>query len=283
MSYECLLRNKRFRQTLASCARAEKVPAKDLAAAVAAGRAVILQNTQRRLRRPCAIGKGLSTKINVNIGTSPERPRLDRELKKLEAAVELGADAVMDLSLGGDLKKNRQAILDRSPIPVGTVPIYEAAVRIQKKRGSFLKMETGDLLDVLWDHAAGGVDFMTIHCGINRRSLKVFLARPRVMGVVRRGGALLVNWMRARHKENPLYDHFDEVLKIARSHNVTLSLGDGMRPGSVCDATDKVQLSELQELGKLVRRCRQAGVQVIVEGPGHVPLDQIEENMRLEK
>jgi len=219
----------------------------------------------------------------VNIGTSPERPRLTRELKKLEAAVELRADAVMDLSLGGDLRKNRRTILKESPIPVGTVPVYEAAARSQKRHGTFAKMQAQDLLDVLEEHAADGVDFVTVHCGVNRRSLEAFLKNPRIMGVVSRGGALLVNWMRRHNKENPFFERFDDVLKIARRHNVTLSLGDGMRPGSICDATDAVQLSELDELGKLVRRCRRAGVQVIVEGPGHVPLNQIEENMRLEK
>ncbi|MGE5280681.1 MAG: phosphomethylpyrimidine synthase ThiC, partial [Deltaproteobacteria bacterium] len=196
---------------------------------------------------------------------------------------ELGADAVMDLSLGGDLKKNRRAILERAPMPVGTVPIYEAAMRVQKKRGTFRKMEAGDLLDVLADHAASGVDFVTIHCGINRRSIGALLRKPRLMGVVSRGGALLVNWMRNNGRENPFYEHFDKVLEIARASNLTLSLGDGFRPGSILDATDAAQLSELRELGALVGRCRAAGVQVIVEGPGHVPLDQIEENMRLER
>ncbi len=281
--YENLLRDKRFKETLARCARDEGVAARDLAHAVATGRAVITQNNARRLTRPCAIGRGLSTKINVNIGTSPERPSLSRELKKLDAAIELGADAVMDLSLGGDLKKNRRAILDHAPMPVGTVPIYEAAVRIQKKRGSFRKMEAADLLEVLREHAADGVDFVTIHCGVNRKSLDAFLKNPRLMGVVSRGGALLVNWMCRNKKENPFFERFDEVLKIAASFNVTLSLGDGMRPGSILDATDTVQLSELRELGELVHRCRRAGVQVIVEGPGHVPLNQIEENIRLEK
>ncbi len=283
MSYDHLLRDKRFKETLARCAREEGIAAKELAQAVATGRTVITQNKRRRLTRPCAIGKGLATKINVNIGTSPERPRLAREMKKLEAAAELRADAVMDLSLGGNLRKNRRAILEEAPMPVGTVPIYEAAVRSQKRRGSFLKMEAGDLFDVLREHAADGVDFVTIHCGVNRRSLDAFLKNPRLMGVVSRGGALLINWMRRNNKENPFFEHFDDVLDIARAHNVTLSLGDGMRPGSICDATDAVQLSELRELGKLVQRCRRAGVQVIVEGPGHVPLNQIEENMRLEK
>ncbi len=283
MAYEQLLHDKRFKETLARCAKEEGIAAKDLARHVATGRAVITQNKRRRLRRPCAIGKGLSTKINVNIGTSPDRPQLAREMEKLRAAAELRADTVMDLSLGGDLRKNRRTILEEALMPVGTVPIYEAAVRVQKRRGSFMKMEAADLLDVLREHAADGVDFVTIHCGVNRKSLKAFLAHPRLMGVVSRGGALLVSWMRRHDKENPLFEHFDEVLKIAADADMTLSLGDGMRPGSICDATDAAQLSELRELGKLVQRCRRAGVQVIVEGPGHVPLNQIEKNIRLEK
>jgi len=283
MAYEHLLKDKQFTQTLKKCARNEGIPAKALTSGIATGRMVITQNKGRRLSRPCAIGEGLSTKINVNIGTAPERPSLARELKKLDVAIELGADAVMDLSLGGNLRKNRRTILAHAPMPVGTVPIYEAAVRVKKSRGAFHKMEARDLLDVLRDNAADGVDFVTIHCGVNKKSLKAFLKNPRLMGVVSRGGALLVNWMRKNNKENPFYEYFDEILKIAAASHMTLSLGDGMRPGSIVDATDAAQISELKELGLLVQRCRRAGVQVIVEGPGHVPLDQIEENMRLEK
>jgi phosphomethylpyrimidine synthase len=281
--FKDLLSNSWFRQTLSSAAKREGISRDKIETGIKSGTIVVTRNKNRRHARPCAIGQGLATKINVNIGTSPDRPNLAVELKKLELAVRLEADAVMDLSLGGDLRKNRLAVLKDSPLPVGTVPIYEAAMKAQRRRGSFLNLEAEEILDVIQDHAATGVDFLTLHCGINQRSLNVFLKHRRLMDVVSRGGALLVHWMKTNRRENPLYERFDDILAIAREHNVTLSLGDGMRPGSIIDATDAAQIAELKELGLLTERARKAGVQVIIEGPGHVPLDQIEENMKLEK
>ena len=281
--YKELLKDKKFSARIDLVAKKEGVTPALLARRIAKGTCVLTYNNQKTISRPCAIGKGLTTKINVNLGTSPDKNNLSNELKKLDLSIKLGADAVMDLSLGGDLKKIRKTIIRHSPLPVGTVPIYEAAMNAQKKRGSFLKMEKKEILDVLADHAVSGVDFFTVHCGINRKSLDVFMKNRRLMDVVSRGGALLVNWMRKNKRENPFYEYFDEILAIAKDYNITLSLGDGMRPGSILDATDKAQISELIELGKLTQRARKAGVQVIVEGHGHVPLNQIKKNIELEK
>ncbi|MFB3919425.1 phosphomethylpyrimidine synthase [Candidatus Velamenicoccus archaeovorus] len=281
--YNELLRDEHFRATAALAAEKEKISCETLLKSVAAGRCVIPLNNRRQITSPCGIGENLSTKINVNLGTSPDKINLKAELEKLALAVDLGADAVMDLSLGGDLKKIRRSILEASPLPVGTVPIYEAAMGAQKKRGSFLKMEAEDIFDVLEGQACDGVDFFTIHCGINKKSLEVFLKSRRLLDIVSRGGAILVNWMRKNGKENPLFEYFDRVLDIARRYRITLSLGDGMRPGCIADATDAPQIAELKELGKLTQRARKAGVQVIIEGPGHIPLHEIKKNMELEK
>ncbi len=281
--YNDLLKDKGFNQLIRSVAKTEGVTAQELSRKIGSGKCVITCNNTKKLKTPCAIGSGLKTKINVNIGTSTDKTSLATELKKLEASVELGADAVMDLSLGGDLKKVRRAIIKNSPLPLGTVPIYEAASSALKRSGSFLKMEKKELFDVLEGQAADGVDFFTVHCGINRKSVEVFSKNKRVLDVVSRGGAILVNWMKHNKLENPLYEYYDDVLKLAKKYNITLSLGDGMRPGSILDATDKTQISELRELGKLTQRARAAGVQVIIEGPGHVPLNQIQKNVELEK
>ncbi|MFH0940482.1 MAG: phosphomethylpyrimidine synthase ThiC [Candidatus Omnitrophota bacterium] len=281
--YDKLIKDKDFSHLIRLVAKTERVSRQELSRKIASGECVITCNNTKKLKTPCAIGYGLRTKINVNIGTSTDKNNLAVELKKLQASVELGADAVMDLSLGGDLKKIRRAIIKNSPMPVGTVPIYEAASSALKRKGSFLRMEKKEIFDVLEGQASDGVDFFTVHCGINQKSIDVFRKNKRVLDVVSRGGAILINWMKHNRQENPLYEYFDDVLKLAKKYNITLSLGDGMRPGSILDATDKAQISELRELGKLTERARSAGVQVIIEGPGHVPLDQIRENVELEK
>lgn len=281
--YKELVNEKKFAALIKKVAKKENTDPSSLAAKIREGTCVITANNRKKINRPCAIGKGLSTKVNVNIGTSPDKADLKDELKKLALSVELGADTVMDLSVGGDLKKIRKEIIGNSVIPVGTVPIYEAAMRAQRKNGSFLKMEKSGIFDVLEEQAADGVDFFTVHCGINARSLDTFLKNKRVLDIVSRGGALLINWMKKNKKENPLFEYFDDVLSLAKKYNITLSLGDGMRPGSILDATDAVQMGELIELGKLTQRARSAGVQVIIEGPGHVPLQQIRKNIEDEK
>ena len=250
---------------------------------VAQGAIVIPRNKNRELKEVRGIGQGLRTKVNANIGTSRDFPSVEDELAKLDAAVEAGADTVMDLSTGGDLEFIRQEILRRCPVPLGTVPIYEAAVRIGSERGSITRMTAEDLLDVIERQAKQGVDFMTIHCGVTRETVERLRRQGRIADVVSRGGAFLVTWMLANERENPLYESYDDILAIAREHDVTLSLGDGLRPGCLSDATDRPQVQELIVLGELVRRARDAGVQVMVEGPGHVPLDQIAANVLLEK
>lgn len=244
---------------------------------------VIPLNINHKIKKPCAIGRSLSTKVNANIGTSTDETRIADEIKKLKTAINHGADALMDLSVGGDLDKLRSQVLKHSTVPVGTVPVYELAVRAQGKKGNFLKFSADDLLAVLDRQARQGVDFFTIHSGVTRNSLKVLEKKKRLIGIVSRGGAIIASWMKYHKKENPFYSHFDRILDIAYKYDVTLSLGDGLRPGSILDATDKAQIAELKILGRLARRAWNRGVQVMIEGPGHVPIDQIEKNVALEK
>jgi phosphomethylpyrimidine synthase len=248
-----------------------------------AGRIVIPANSGRRIRKPCGIGYGLRTKINANIGTSTDKTELNDELKKLEIAVRYGADTVMDLSVGGNLPSIRKRIIASSAVPVGTVPIYEIAVRAQNIKKNFLKFTIDDILDTLVSQARDGVDFFTIHAGVTRKSVSFLKKQKRVLGIVSRGGAILASWIARNGKENPFYEHYDAILDIARRFDVTLSLGDGLRPGSILDATDRAQIAELKILGELAQRAKKNNVQVMIEGPGHVPLDQIEKNIVLEK
>ncbi len=224
-----------------------------------------------------AIGTGVRVKINANIGTSPHDISLEKEQAKLAAALEYGADAVMDLSTGGDLDEIRRVLLARCPAPFGTVPIYQ----VMTEAKSLEEVRSDDILDMVRHHARQGVDFVTVHCGVTRGALP--LLKKRVTGVVSRGGAFLVAWMRRFGRENPLYERYDELLDIAREYDVTLSLGDGLRPGCLADATDRAQLHELKILGELTRRAWAAGVQLMVEGPGHLPLHAIRKNVRLQQ
>jgi len=264
-------------------ARKEGIPVDRLGEKVASGKVVLPRSRQRDLPRPCGIGEGLRTKVNANLGTSPVCSRVEEELEKLSTALEAGADTVMDLSTGPNLKECRGAILENSPVPVGTVPIYEAAVRAQEQHGAVVKMSVEDIFKVIEEQAQEGVDFMTVHCGVTLTALERLQKEGRVMGIVSRGGAILAGWMLFHGRENPLYQEFDRLLHIARKFDVTLSLGDGLRPGALADATDRAQIQELILLGELVERAWKAGVQVMVEGPGHVPLNQIEANIRLQK
>jgi len=247
------------------------------------GTVVIPLNNTRSIPKPCGVGLGLRTKINANIGTSTDQPQIADELKKLLIAVQYGADTVMDLSVGGDLNGIRRKIMKASAVPVGTVPIYEIAVNAQKQKKHLLNFTVDDILSVLETQAKSGVDFFTIHSGVTRESTAVLQKNKRLMGIVSRGGAIIASWMRYNKKENPFFEYFDEIISIASRYDVTLSLGDGLRPGSVLDATDKAQLAELKILGELALRARRKNVQVMIEGPGHVPLDQVEKNVILEK
>ncbi len=264
-------------------AREEGLPEEAVMEGVIGGTIVIPANINRQVRQPRAIGEGTRIKVNANIGTSEAYPQKENERTKLIAALQAGADAVMDLSTGGDLREVRSMVLDHCPVPVGTVPIYEAAARARFSYGGVLKMKAEDLFKVIEEHAAEGVDFITVHCGLTMAALDCLRSQGRIMGIVSRGGAILAGWMLENERENPLYENYDRLLEIAARHDVTLSLGDGMRPGCLDDATDRAQIEELLTLGELVQRARAAGVQVMVEGPGHVPFDQIETNMKAAK
>ncbi|MGA2774783.1 MAG: phosphomethylpyrimidine synthase ThiC [Candidatus Omnitrophota bacterium] len=264
-------------------ARQEKIPLLTLLRNIRKGKIVIPQNINRRLKKPCGIGLGLSTKVNANIGTSTDKSKLNEELKKLSTAIKYGADTVMDLSVGPHLKRIRGEIIKRSTVPVGTVPVYEIAVNAQEKRKDFLEFDSDDMLGVLEAQAKEGVDFFTLHSGVTKKSLNALIKQKRLMGIVSRGGAILAAWIKRNGKENPFYQYFDKILDICYKYDVTISLGDGLRPGSVLDATDKPQITELRILGELAQEARRRNVQVMIEGPGHVPLDQIEKNIALQK
>jgi phosphomethylpyrimidine synthase len=264
-------------------AQCEGVSVETMQQGVAQGTIVIPANKNHTNLIPCGIGKGLSTKVNANIGTSSDFGDINTELDKLAVAINAGADTVMDLSTGGDINAIRQAIIAKSSLPVGTVPIYQAGIKAVKRHGAIIKMTEDELFKAIEQHARDGVDFITVHCGVTRQAIAHLRKSRRVADVVSRGGAFLMGWMLRNERENPLYEHFDRLLEIVRQFDVTLSLGDGMRPGSLADATDSPQIEELLTLGELVQRARDAGVQVMVEGPGHLPINQIEANVQLEK
>jgi phosphomethylpyrimidine synthase len=264
-------------------ARHEGLDPETVRGKVAQGTVVIPKNRLRNFEQVRGIGEGLRTKVNANIGASPLNMDVSQELRKLGAAVRHGADAVMDLSLGRDIPRIRAGILAASPVMVGTVPIYQTAYELSCRGGDITDMTMEDFLATVHGQAEDGVDFMTIHAGVTMHALNAMESQGRALDVVSRGGSMLIAWMRRNRRESPLYEHFDEVLDILADYDVTLSLGDGMRPGSTVDATDRAQIAELVTLGELAWRARDRGVQVIVEGPGHVPLDMIEENIRMEK
>lgn len=244
------------------------------------GLAVIPANKEHKNLKPIGIGKGLRIKVNANIGASPLDLALKAELKKLKVAIEAKADAIMDLTIArdsGDIDKIRRAIIEHCPLPLGTVPIYQAAI----EAGGVDELTIENYLDVYEKQAKEGVDFTTVHAGVTQAGLK--LVKKRLMPVVSRGGSFLLHWMEKNRKENFLYQHFDEILNIARQYDVTISLGDGLRPGCIADSTDDAQIYELKILGELAQRARERGVQVIIEGPGHIPLDEIQKNVQLEK
>ena len=246
-----------------------------------AGRVVIPYNPIHS-PRPCGIGEGLSVKVNVNVGTSRDHIDLEEELKKVEIAQRYGADAIMDLSTGGHIDTIRRRIINETNMPVGTVPIYQIGLTMARK-SAVVDMDEDDMFNGFVQHAKDGVDFMTVHCGITKEVVDRIKRSPRITDVVSRGGSFLVAWILHNGRENPYYENFDYLLELAKEHGVTLSLGDGMRPGCIHDATDGAQVQELIVLGELVHRCRDADVQCMVEGPGHVPLNQVEANVRLEK
>ncbi len=268
---------------LEKAAAAENVSAEKLRQLVASGRAVIPKNKKHQFDQVMAIGEGLRTKVNANIGTSGPCSGVQQEIEKLEAAVSAGTDSVMDLSTGADFVEIRQAILERSPVMVGAVPIYAVATRLRLEGKQLAMMDADDLFRSIEDQCAEGLDYITVHCGVTREVVRRLEHFQRVIPMVSRGGSILMHWMEKNDKENPLYEDFDVLLDIAHTCDVTLSLGDGLRPGAVVDATDGPQVEELIVIGELARRARERGVQVIIEGPGHVPLNQVVANVVIEK
>lgn len=264
-------------------AQYEEVEAEFIRQGVAKGTIVIPANTKHTSLIPRGIGQGLKTKVNANIGASSDFGNIDTELEKLQVATDCGADAVMDLSTGGDISAIRQAIVAASSVPIGTVPIYQAGIKAIESYDAIVKMTADDLFAGIAEHIYDGVDFITVHCGVTQSAIARLKQQGRIVDVVSRGGAFLIGWILHNERENPLYEYYDRLLELAREFDVTLSLGDGMRPGSLADATDRAQIEELLTLGELVDRARQAGVQVMVEGPGHLPLNQIETNVQLQK
>jgi phosphomethylpyrimidine synthase len=254
-------------------ARRERLEPELVRSEVARGRAIIPANIHHRNLEPMGIGVAFKCKINANIGNSAVTSNIDEELKKLHNAVHLGSDTVMDLSTGGDIPEIRRAIIAASPVPVGTVPIYEAIARCKRAED----LSIGLMLEVIEEQAEQGVDYMTIHAGILREHLP--LVRNRITGIVSRGGALLAVWMSHHKKQNFLYEHFEEICKIFKKHDVSFSLGDGLRPGCIADASDEAQFAELRVLGELTKIAWAHDVQVMIEGPGHIPMDKIKEQV----
>ena len=268
---------------LTKIAREERRETAFLVDGLLSGTIVAPRNTGRLFDHPVAIGRGLRTKVNANLGTSPDHECIEEELRKLSVAARCGADAVMDLSTGRQIRSTRQRVIAASPVAVGTVPMYEAAARCRDRQQSIEGLTVDDLFEVIEDHGRDGVDFITVHCGATRLAIEFMQRQGRVMDIVSRGGALLVQWMVHHDRENPLYEHFDRLLEIAGRWEMTLSLGDGFRPGCLADASDRAQIGELLVLGELARRAREAGVQAMIEGPGHVPIHKIAENILIQK
>jgi len=269
---------KRVVDEVKEAARREGVPPEKIASLISKGRLVMPHN-HNHSPVPTLIGEGVRIKINANIGTSPDRVDISEEIRKADIAVRYGAHTVMDLSTGGDLDALRKKILSEVKVPLGTVPIYQAAI----EAGNLHDMDEDHIFRVIEKHGRQGVDFITVHCGITKDTVSTLKKHSRVGGQVSRGGCFLSSWISHHNRENPLYESYDQLLDIAEEYEMTLSLGDGIRPGAIHDATDAPQIHELIVLGELVKRARKRGVQVMVEGPGHVPLDQIEANVRAQK
>ena len=270
-------------QAMHQVAQAEGIDAEIIRASVAEGTVVIPLNKKNTDITPVGIGKGLTIKVNANIGTSGDQIGLNEELEKLKAAVDAKTHTIMDLSTGGNITEIRQAIIRKSTVPVGTVPIYQAVVETVKMHGGIIHLTPDLMFKAVEEQAHDGVDFMTIHAGVTLCALERLRTQGRVTDIVSRGGAFLATWMLYHKRENPFFEDFDTLLSIAKEYDITLSLGDGLRPGSLSDATDRAQIHELLNLGELAQKAWKAGVQVMIEGPGHIPLDQVEAQVVLEK
>ncbi|MEM2145101.1 MAG: phosphomethylpyrimidine synthase ThiC [Candidatus Jordarchaeaceae archaeon] len=261
----------------------EEIPVERLLKLIASGRVVITRNLKRENTKPLGIGEGLRTKINANVGSSADYYDADYELKKAKIAIEYGADTIMDLSTGGDIDNIRRKIIKNTDAPLGTVPIYQAGIEASKKKGAIVDMDEDDMFKAVEKHAQDGVDFVTVHVGVTRKTVEILTKRKRIIPMVSRGGTFHAAWIIHNNQENPLYSNFDYLLEIAKEYDLTLSLGDGLRPGCIQDATDELQMQELLTISELVERAREKEIQVIVEGPGHMPIHQIGANVRIQK
>lgn len=278
-----MARQGRISKEMEACAKAESVSPEFIRQGIEKGTIVVCCNINHAGIEPLAIGEGLRTKVNANIGTSKDHTDVNVELAKLKIAADAGVDAVMDLSTGGDLAAIRKAIMEKARVAIGTVPIYQAACKILAQKKAIAEMTADDLFAVIEENGRDGVDFVTVHCGVTRQSVAAIEKQGRVLGIVSRGGSMTANWMACNNQENPLYEQYDRLVEIAKRYDMVLSLGDGLRPGANADATDRGQLQELIILGELARRARTAGLQVMIEGPGHVPIRDIEANIKLQK
>mgnify|MGYP000975672199 CR=1 FL=1 len=261
-------------------AASEHIAEDELRELIALGQVIIPANKNHKCLKPNGIGSRLRTKINVNLGTSRDWTDLDMEMEKVKSAVDMGAEAIMDLSSCGDTQKFRRKLTSECPATIGTVPIYDAVVYYHK---ALKDITAKEWLDIVRMHAEDGVDFMTIHCGVNKETAARFKRNKRLMNIVSRGGSIIFAWMEMTGQENPFYEYYDEILDICEEYDVTISLGDACRPGCLADATDVCQIEELVRLGELTKRAWDHNVQVMVEGPGHVPLDQVAANMKVQQ
>jgi len=279
-----MARNGQISDQMRIAAQTEGIDAEILRQKIAAGTAVICLNNMRKNGKPLAVGEGLRTKVNANIGTSQDDTSIDKELEKAKVAQAAGADALMDLSTGGPIDEIRAAVIAETELCIGSVPLYQAACDAVLKQGKpIVDMSVEDIFAGVKKHLDDGVDFITVHCGVTRATVTRMENEGRVMEVVSRGGSFTVEWMLHNDAENPLYEYFDRLLELVRPYDAVLSLGDGFRPGCLADATDRAQIYELIILGELTQRAQNAGIQVMIEGPGHVPLNQIEANIKLQK
>ena len=279
-------RNGKITKEMEIVAKNEQVDLEFIRRGIEKGRIIIPKSNRRELKSPIGIGKGLLVKINANIGSSKTVCNIDMELEKAKIAVQFGADTVMDLSSGvteQDIKSIRRKILSEINVPLGTVPIYQTAVRSIEKKGAIIHMDEDDMFNVVEEQAKEGVDFFTIHVGVTKEIVNYLVDHPRLMGVVSRGGTFLASWILENNKENPFNKRYDYLLEMAKEYDFTLSLGDGMRPGGIFDSTDYAQIQELLEISKLVKRAWQENIQVMVEGPGHIPANEIERNVKMQK
>jgi len=279
-------RNGKITKEMEIVAKNEQIDLEFIRRGIEKGRIIIPKSNRRELKSPIGIGKGLLVKINANIGSSKTVCNIDMELEKAKIAVQFGADTVMDLSSGvteQDIKSIRKKILSEINVPLGTVPIYQTAVRSIEKKGAIIHMDEDDMFNVVEEQAKEGVDFFTIHVGVTKEIVNYLVDHPRLMGVVSRGGTFLASWILENDKENPYNRRYDYLLEMAKEYDFTLSLGDGMRPGGIFDSTDYAQIQELLEISKLVKRAWQKNIQVMVEGPGHIPANEIERNIKIQK